>query len=1137
MDDMSLSLSGNRPGFRLHKLEVHNWGTFDSSEGRVHTIRPDGVTTLLIGQNGSGKSTLVDALLTLLVRPSVRNYNMAAGGRKQERDEKTYIKGACGSRSRDDGNKPETLFLRSGNTHYSALLACFHNEGTDEAISLAQVLHLNADGRAEKMYCFAQAERSMVTDFAGLQSMERLRQQMERRGFKATNNFSEYHGWFMKATGMRPKAMDVFNQTVAVKDIPSLNRFIRDHMLEAKPWSERIDNLLTHFSQLSEAHGSLVRVRKQYELLTPIAEIGADYRSRSERLADLQRLIDATDSFFRQKTLELLSPHCELRKAELAAVRKKKERLKGESDEADEEIRHLRNEIEQASGERLRQIPQQIKLHESQVNAKQETNRRYHEALHAVGISHTVADSDGFAAVRKQIGPLQKRLELQVHDCSERRDALVGNRADISRKLREDEEELRAISQRRSNLPEHFAWLRRRLCEDLRIAEKDLPFAAELIAVNPKERDWESSIEMVLRGFGLSLLVSSRYYQHVSDYVNRNRLADSAGRGQKLVYLRIGERKNVASNPIWHPHSLLRKLDFLPNHSLVPWVRGELEDRFDFRCCDTITEFQEAKGLAVTSQRHVKWRDVRHEKDDRDRVADPRYFVLGWDNREKCRRLAAGIAELRQQMQQIETEIDQSDKELADLRNRLTASVRVLEVADFDAVDEARHRKEIKTLLWEKQQLEESNQAVRAVKQRLAAAESRRDSLNAANEQAIRDESKLEDEIGHGETLIAAARKQIRARKADGTFDRYVGTFSKLEACFADEPLDALSLVAREQAFNKAKQAEKDAVWREIAPLEKQLGGLMGKFLSAFPDERADLMATVDYLDGFLQLQDQIVREDLPRHERRFKERLNENVTNEIGILNGELQTDCSEIREKIDMLNAALRQLEYQPGTYMQLEPRPVRDPDIIEFKNMLGECLADSFEGTPESDESRYSRIEKLLSRLRAEERWRDKVIDVRRWFDFVARELAVDSGEERGCYEDASGQSGGEKQKLAFTILVAAIAYQYDIDPTQAVSRRFHFVVVDEMLSKMDDQFAEYGLELFKKFGLQLLIVAPLDAKARVAEPYVGCYSHAMKDDKTKQSEVLTMTAREFEGVLADAKGEATPTARAISRKRPR
>src|SRR5213078_2090541 len=82
----------------------------------------------------------------------------------------------------------------------------------------------------------------------------------------------------------------------------------------------------------------------------------------------------------------------------------------------------------------------------------------------------------------------------------------------------------------------------------------------------------------------------------------------------------------------------------------------------------------------------------------------------------------------------------------------------------------------------------------------------------------------------------------------------------------------------------------------------------------------------------------------------------------------------------------------------------------------------------------------------------------------------------------------------------------------DPELPVSDRFHFVVVDEMFSKVDDQHAEYALDLFKQFGLQVLIVAPLDAKARVTQPYVGCYLHAVKKDN--RSAIFEMTAQEFE-----------------------
>jgi uncharacterized protein YPO0396 len=90
-------------GFRLHRLEVFNWGTFD---GVVHSMTLEGQTTLLVGQNGAGKSTLVDALLTLLVKPGKsRNYNLAAGAKQTERSEKSYILGAFDRRNQEETNR------------------------------------------------------------------------------------------------------------------------------------------------------------------------------------------------------------------------------------------------------------------------------------------------------------------------------------------------------------------------------------------------------------------------------------------------------------------------------------------------------------------------------------------------------------------------------------------------------------------------------------------------------------------------------------------------------------------------------------------------------------------------------------------------------------------------------------------------------------------------------------------------------------------------------------------------------------------------------------------------------------------------------------------------------------------------
>ena len=137
-------------GYRLHKVELWNWGTFDE---HIFTVMPKGESTLLIGQNGSGKSTLVDAILTLLVRPGVRNFNVAAGAKKRERDERSYLLGAFDRGSDEDGGI-RVKYLRPKGEKYSVILACFRNEGVEKVFTIAQVLYLAGDQSVEKVYCF-----------------------------------------------------------------------------------------------------------------------------------------------------------------------------------------------------------------------------------------------------------------------------------------------------------------------------------------------------------------------------------------------------------------------------------------------------------------------------------------------------------------------------------------------------------------------------------------------------------------------------------------------------------------------------------------------------------------------------------------------------------------------------------------------------------------------------------------------------------------------------------------------------------------------------------------------------------------------------------------------------------------------
>jgi uncharacterized protein YPO0396 len=1110
------------PGYRLAKLEIYNWGTFD---GTVYSVQPRGQTTLLVGENGSGKSTLVDALLTLLVRPQTRNYNVAAGATKNERDEKTYIRGAF-DRTVGESGRPQIQYLRSGTGHYTALLATFSNEVTQGVFTICQVLYLNNENAVEKVYAYCESERGIVRDLGELGAGASINRTLRDRGFRTTSSYKEYFQWLQKKTGFRAKAMDIFNQTVAVKDVQRLDEFIRHHMLERKPWNERVGRLLSHFNELSEAHRMLVRVRQQDELLRPIVDAAERYRTRLDEWTQSKDLLSAVQFYFADRTVQLVEPLCSQWQQQIQNLNDDIVRLDKLQDKLRNEIARLELEIEHAGGDRLRQLPGLIEQAESIARSKAKFRSMFEAQLQLAGVTIQVTSPEQFSKVRKESHARRAKL-LDERQAKRTADAALQYQlGSLRQQLTEDRLELQALERRKGNLPESFIALRDTLCRDLKIAPSDLPFAAELISIQMTEREWEASIEQVLHSFARSLLVSQDFYARVSGYVDRTRLTDARGQGQRLVYLKVAPRNATqksnaptvtAASEAMRPPTLLSKLEF-PDHPLVPWVRSEIANRFDYLACESIDEFQRAQSAAMTKNRHIKSGNARHEKDDRQQPNDRRQFVLGWDNRQKRLSLAESIRNAESDLEQLST---RSQKLVSEI-DRITAAIEALDQAlkteDFDAIDNSRHEYEASQLKLERQRLEESDDRIRELKSQWADRRAEAAGYQQDRDQAIAQRTHRERELRDGLAVLNTAQQRLQTARLNGSFELAQQQFDRLQANIR-EPLTLENLGALPTKVEESYRDQVDRCKDRLVPAEREVTSGMSRFIRHFPDEQIDKDSNIESLSSFVALYERISMDDLPKHEERFKRRLNENVVNEIGLLHGGLEDERQEIRDKIEQLNAALMLLEWKPGTYMRLEPSDVQDREIQDFRRELSGCLSGTLDGTPEANEATFVRIEKFVARLRDEgnTRWREKVVDVRNWFNFAAREIVKQTGEARSFYDGGTGQSGGEKGKLAFLVLVAAIAYQYDLDPDGAACDRFHFVMVDEMFSRSDDAHAEYALDLFGRFGLQLLIVAPLDAKARVTEPYVGTYLHVVKNKETNRSQLISITADAFDELV--------------------
>ena len=75
----------------------------------------------------------------------------------------------------------------------------------------------------------------------------------------------------------------------------------------------------------------------------------------------------------------------------------------------------------------------------------------------------------------------------------------------------------------------------------------------------------------------------------------------------------------------------------------------------------------------------------------------------------------------------------------------------------------------------------------------------------------------------------------------------------------------------------------------------------------------------------------------------------------------------------------------------------------------------------------------------------------------------------------------------------------------------SRSFRFVVIDEAFGRGSDESARFGLELFAKLNLQLLVVTPMQ-KIHVIEPFVRNVGF-VHNESGEESRLRNLTIEEY------------------------
>jgi len=191
-----------------------------------------------------------------------------------------------------------------------------------------------------------------------------------------------------------------------------------------------------------------------------------------------------------------------------------------------------------------------------------------------------------------------------------------------------------------------------------------------------------------------------------------------------------------------------------------------------------------------------------------------------------------------------------------------------------------------------------------------------------------------------------------------------------------------------------------------------------------------------------------------------------------------------------------------------------------VREFWADLRACLRGTIGGSRDElyTSDKFERVKKIIGRFRGREgsadldrRWTQRVTDVRNWFVFGASERLRADGSEYEHHTDSSGKSGGQKEKLAYTILAASLVYQFGLESGPNRSRAFRLVVIDEAFGRASDESAQFALDLFTKLHLQLVIVTPLQ-KIHVIEPFVQSVGFIEIRDG-RDSRIRNLTIEEY------------------------
>ncbi len=1130
-------------GYRLSYFQAFNWGTFDN---HIVTLKTDGKNSLLTGTNGSGKTTLVDALLTLLVPSNYRSYNLSSGqDGKKGRTEESYVLGTYSTAKNEDDYSSSRKTLRDKSCH-SILLASFCNNTAANSLTLMQIRYFAQNGTMRKQFFIIEGDFSiemMNEKSVGYNTSANwivdLKKAFPNLKINTYDAFKRYSYEMGKLFGFRSldKALRIFAQTVGMKDLSNLNDFIRTKMLdEDDSLSEQYKSLLKNYQNLMELKNIIEKEEKQIEILKQIESSGRSYEintlSKESKLYVKDRVLKIweaeTSNAYISEAINTFKKQKDEYEIRLENLMEEKSLYSSQAEQIKDTLRE---------DDRIRTINN---LKTNRLNIKkiidQKTPKRedYIRRAKIAGFDFPENEVE-FNNNKTEAVDKIEIVEIKIENLDNQSAEFRQDIAERNREKDNLQKQLDAIENRESNIPLEYLNIRDTMCEEIELNREDVKYIGELIQVREDCLDLSTSCETILNPLALTLLVLPQNLLKVSTWLLEHKLSKRIEiivienikepkivKGEDRDQLSLLEDDEILFEDDPRPIYLDMMLEIKENFEHRYFLEKLLNKRYHLEIqeksavlFDSINTFNES-GMA-----HTKRGLVKGITDD-----DVDFRVLGWDTGKKKARLKYNIKTLKSIISDLEVEDGKIRSRKRELTSMLDSLRIIRDSSNYCDIDTSEEESEINSIDKQLMELSESTSDLEALKVEL---------------------ENLIDKIKEVESLINDANKKIGI--AENNIETHVNQKKMFDNIINSE--DMISYVepiakmkidynipktfSGVSEINLTKRRLENIISTEINKIQIALDSsknslvkYMNQFIrpgieynKKYPtwgSDTTDLVADPESLNVYIEKLATLENDSLPRYKEEFSTLQTRQMKNDIISLNTSLKRWDKNINLNIRELNTSLDALIYQkdPDTKLRLTLESVKDSEIRQFNKLLKEALPDT--GAPllgkEGEEAANLRfmeaVEKLIEKLKNNDSFTNKVLDVRQWHNYAVEEYNVESGVQERFYADSAGISGGQKAKLAYTILAAAIAHQFDVFDSENKSKAFRFVIVDEAFSKSDDSNSKYAMNLFKEMDLQLMVVTPMD-KVNLVEPFIESIQVTICED-SKHSFVHNITKDE-------------------------